>query len=74
LESFDFGPISNPCILGTVTTILVLFVLSLMDSDTPLISSTFSLLRNQPWKQEDLRCQKGSGLFLYVDVYLKLLK
>ena len=21
MESFDFGPISNPCILGTVTTI-----------------------------------------------------
>jgi hypothetical protein len=43
--------------------------LSLMASDTPLISSTFSLLRNQPRKQEGLRCQKGSGLFLYVDVY-----
>jgi hypothetical protein len=38
-------------------------------SNGPLISSTFSLLRNQPRKQEGLRCQKGSGLFLYVDVY-----
>jgi hypothetical protein len=48
---------------------IVLFVLSLMASDTPLIASTFSLLRNQPRKQGGLRCQKGSGLFMYVDVY-----